>query len=109
MIGGCGFSEYTEKERGREKAVITLVQNSESTYPGVTTTKAIAGLLGVLEHRGRYIKIVGWSSVKNLKDSSYDVWLTVEVNDEPSKFHWVVKDNQVMPVNDLAQSVTRRI
>ncbi|MRR33190.1 hypothetical protein EG829_00625 [bacterium] len=106
---GCGFRGYQEKEDARSKAAITAVQQSESTFPGVDTTNAIAGLLATMESRGKYVKINGWSCDKNMNDSNYDVWFTVTINDVQDKYHWVVKGKEVMPANELAQAVTKRI
>lgn len=86
---------------------IKVIQESESTYPGVTTSKAIAGLLQALEARGRFIDVVGWTQ-EYRSGGTHDVWLKVKVNDDPSEFHWVISsDGTINPANQLAQNVTK--
>lgn len=88
--------------------VVGIVQKAESTYPGVTTSDAIAGLLGVLKNRGGAIDIIGWSQDYR-SGGTHDVWFKVKVNDDLSEFHWVVTpDGTITPSNNLAQNVTKK-
>ena len=98
------FSTYHDKEASTTKQVVKAVSNSESTIPG---TKMLDALTLALTASGKYVKVGGWSCDKNIKDGGYDVWLSLTVNDNPVKLHWVVDaNNNLHPANDLAQKVT---
>jgi len=61
----------------------------------------------VLVASGKYVKVIGWDSKKNVKDGSYDVWLNLTVNDNTEKLHWVVdENNNLHPADDLSQKVS---
>lgn len=86
---------------------IRVVQESESTFPGTSTTKAIAGLFTVVQNRGGYIQIVGWSQDYR-SGGTHDVWFKAKENDKPVEFHWVIDpDGSIHPANALAQNVTK--
>lgn len=87
-------------------AVVQVVQSSKSTYPGVSTTDAIAGLLKTLRSRGRFVDIVGWSQ-EYRSGGTQDVWFKVKIDDSLSEFHWVITpDGMINPANKLTQNVT---
>lgn len=112
ILCGCDKRDYTQPYPIKPKSinpadVIKSVQNYESSYPGVTVTKAIAGLLTVIEARGRFIDVIGWTQDYR-PGGTYDVWLKVKVDDDPSEFHWVVTpDGVIHPVNKLARNVSK--
>lgn len=85
---------------------VKVIQDSKSVFDGTSTSKAIAGLLSILDRRGRYVEIIGWS--QNYRSGgTHDVWFKVKVNDALSEYHWVIDpDGTINPANQLAQSVT---
>ena len=104
VVAGCGFSEYKAKEEAHSKALFHAIMESESTIPG---TKMVDALSIVLVASGKYVKVIGWDSKKNVKDGSYDVWLNLTVNDNTEKLHWVVdENNNLHPADDLSQKVS---
>jgi hypothetical protein len=107
-ISGCGFSEYREKEKALSKSAIESVQKSESVVKGTNTLNILALTLKLIESSGKYVKVDGWSCDKNIKDDCYDVWFSVAINEIDQKYHWIIKGNELIPANDLAQTVTIR-
>jgi len=105
FIVGCGDS--STKSEVDAANVVTFVQDSESCFPGVTINKAIAGLLAVMQNKGSYIEIVGWSQ-DYTSGGKQDVWFKVKTDDELSTFHWVITpDGKLHAANALAQKVTK--
>ena len=108
FLAGCGFSDYRKNLEAREKAAILAVQGSDSIYPEVDTLAAVGKMLQVLELKGRYVKIIGWSC--NLDNPKHtEVQLAIKINDNPDTFFkWAIEDNMIKPMNDLAQNITPR-
>jgi len=105
LLAGCSSNEPSSRVSAAH--VVQIVQDSESTYPGVKTADAIAGLLKIMQSRGGFIDIAGWSQDFR-SGGTHDVWFKVKTDGELSEFHWVITpDGMINPANELARSVTK--